>query len=557
MSTHKLISALVLLGHAVAAGLLLVAGSPGWTYGVLGATAGVTAGGAWWLIDTRMSRPAGTMREMILAMKRDGDLSQRVPAGNAEVGSAAAAFNELIASFQSIVGKIYFNAEQVACAATQVSRAADSVSDATGAQRSAAQETATVVEQINAGISGIAGQAGQTAERARRSQELSENGEHIANRAAAEIERIAQSVEASAAAITQLGERSRSIGGIVKVIREIADQTNLLALNAAIEAAHAGEQGRGFAVVADEVRKLAERTSSATAEISGVIASIRTDTESAVQSARAGAEHARSGAGLAREAAEALSEINLGAVQTLDMTSEIARAINEQSQGGQRIVTQVHNILESAERNDSGAGQALDHARQLDYLSVNLKEIGTVFKFGDAGKQALEIHGGMPTVVQQAARDIGQVLERLLAGGRISEADLFDENYQAIPNTRPQKYHTKFDRLTDETFPAVQEPLLRRSAHLVYAGAVDRKGYFPTHNTRFSKPLTGDEKVDIANNRTKRIFDDPIGKRCGSHALPFLIQTYRRDTGELMHDISAPIRVRGRQWGGFRIGYLA
>ena len=54
-----------------------------------------------------------------------------------------------------------------------------------------------------------------------------------------------------------------------------------------------------------------------------------------------------------------------------------------------------------------------------------------------------------------------------------------------------------------------------------------------------------------------RIFDDPVGCRCGSHDLPFLVQTYRRDTGEVMHDISAPIVVRGRRWGGFRVGYLA
>jgi methyl-accepting chemotaxis protein len=39
--------------------------------------------------------------------------------------------------------------------------------------------------------------------------------------------------------------------------------------------------------------------------------------------------------------------------------------------------------------------------------------------------------------------------------------------------------------------------------------------------------------------------------------MPFLIQTYRRDTGEIMHDISAPVYVNGRHWGGFRIGYRA
>jgi methyl-accepting chemotaxis protein len=92
---------------------------------------------------------------------------------------------------------------------------------------------------------------------------------------------------------------------------------------------------------------------------------------------------------------------------------------------------------------------------------------------------------------------------------------------------------------------------------MIYAGAVDINGYFPTHNKCFSKPLTGNPETDMVNNRTKRMFDDPTGIRCAQHTNKFLLQTYKRDTGEIMHDVSAPIFVKGKHWGGFRIGFKA
>ena len=105
--------------------------------------------------------------------------------------------------------------------------------------------------------------------------------------------------------------------------------------------------------------------------------------------------------------------------------------------------------------------------------------------------------------------------------------------------------------------PAIQEPLLEANSFIIYAGAVDKNGYFPTHNKKFSQPLTGNYETDLANNRTKRIFNDKTGSRCGSNTSTFLLQTYKRDTGEIMHDLSAPIYVNGKHWGGFRIGYKA
>ncbi len=91
------------------------------------------------------------------------------------------------------------------------------------------------------------------------------------------LQRLASESETSAHEVETLAQRADEIGAIVKLIHDVADQTNLLALNAAIEAARAGEAGRGFAVVADEVRKLAERTSTATRDISNLVTRIRDD----------------------------------------------------------------------------------------------------------------------------------------------------------------------------------------------------------------------------------------------------------------------------------------
>ena len=77
------------------------------------------------------------------------------------------------------------------------------------------------------------------------------------------------------AVLTQVSAR---IGGIIKLITQIADQTKLLAFNAAIEAARSGEAGRGFAVVASEVKNLALRTAEATEQITGEVHQIQSST---------------------------------------------------------------------------------------------------------------------------------------------------------------------------------------------------------------------------------------------------------------------------------------
>ena len=109
--------------------------------------------------------------------------------------------------------------------------------------------------------------------------------------------------------------------------------------------------------------------------------------------------------------------------------------------------------------------------------------------------------------------------------------------------------------------PAIQEPFLDHDPRVVFCAAVDRNGYLPTHNNIYSHPPSDDPVWNAANCRNRRIFDDRTGLAAGRNTKPFILQTYRRDMGGgnfvLMKDLSAPIFVEGRHWGGLRVGYKA
>lgn len=151
------------------------------------------------------------------------------------------------------------------------------------------------------------------------------------------------------------------------------------------------------------------------------------------------------------------------------------------------------------------------------------------------------------------AKAVARLIEDAVDNGVFSISDAFDTEYMVIPNFDPPKYHTKYDFYTDKAFLAFEDELLK-NPDIVFAVAVDMNGYLPTHNSRYQKPITGDKEKDKVGNRTKRIFNDPVGIAAARNKQEGFIQVYARDTGETMWDVSSPIIVKGRQWGNFRIG---
>lgn len=153
--------------------------------------------------------------------------------------------------------------------------------DLSGISNEIETEMHTQVEQTNKvqnnleSIQDVMAMATTTAEQAcdlaNKSESEGNSGKVVMTEAITSVMMLVSSVNEVGDMITTLGEDSKTIGGIIEVIKGVAEQTNLLALNAAIEAARAGEQGRGFAVVADEVRSLASQTQNSAQKIADII----------------------------------------------------------------------------------------------------------------------------------------------------------------------------------------------------------------------------------------------------------------------------------------------
>ena len=341
----------------------------------------VTAGLSGFMIIRRISSQVANINDAMLHVQNYGDLSRRAnDSSSNELGQIAHAFDGLMEKFQNIIREVSVNAERVSQAATLVAEGANQAASSSQEQSGAANAMVGAVGRVSASIRDIAGRAEKTVDISNEASQLSKQGRQVVQNAAAEMQRIAVTVNESSQLIGLLGKRSADISGIVNVIREIADQTNLLALNAAIEAARAGEQGRGFAVVADEVRKLAERTSAATGEIRAMISTIQSETASAVANMEAGNEQVKEGSALAGEAGESLEKINQTAHHTMDMIGEIAKATQEQNTASEEIGRHVGRIAEMAQKNDEIVAGLSGSARSLEDLSLTLKKAVAHFR---------------------------------------------------------------------------------------------------------------------------------------------------------------------------------
>jgi methyl-accepting chemotaxis protein len=354
------------------------------------------------------------------------------------------------------------------------------------------------------------------------------------------VSRARVAVQAVGSEVSGIVDTLRQVSGAAGQITQIALQTRLVAFNASVEAKRAGEAGRGFGIVADAVKDLAGKVEYSSQDIMRTIGELDARIEALAREIRTQHDNEQQGA-----FHRALADVESG-VARIDEAAERSRVIC----GG------LNDQMSSMEGELKNTTQALDAAfgRSEAFLKIseNLIEMAA-----DSGIETEDT----PYIgaAQQAAAQIGKLLEDALRTGAITQADLFDDKYRPIPNTNPQQHLTRFVDIADRLFPQVQERLLGLTEKVAFCIAVDRNGYVATHNKKHCHPQRGDLEWDTINSRYRRIFNDRAGLAAGRNTRPFLLQTYRRDMGVgktvVLKEVAAPITVNGKHWGGLRLAF--
>ena len=298
----------------------------------------------------------------------------------AETSSAATGMDTSIAGTSAHIDDLTEVIDTTASSVTEMTTAIREIARSADTLNQSTESTASALELLSGSVRQVESNARESHVLSGETSEKAEQGMAAVHETVEGMQQIQDSFNGIESIISNLSEKSESIGAVVKVIESVVEQTNLLALNAAIISSQAGEHGRAFSVVAEEVRSLAERTSSSTREIAELINSVQGGVLAAVSAMEQGATRVEHGVELSNEAGRILREIGESSQQSTRWAKEIVEATRGQASDIDQVGIAMNQVKETATQlnrgtheQDSAGNEITRGVEQMLQLGLEVK----------------------------------------------------------------------------------------------------------------------------------------------------------------------------------------
>tara|TARA_R110002074_G_scaffold139589_1_gene285407 strand:- start:16 stop:2022 length:2007 start_codon:yes stop_codon:yes gene_type:complete len=301
-----------------------------------------------------------------LSAMAGGDYSRELTfRANGEFIELKESANKLAAAMREVLGSLQKAGGEITGVAASNADFSHDLSQRIRGQADDLNSIATAMTEMEASCHNVAESVRDTHQLVESVNSRVDESKETANANMECVNELEEQIQQTSGKLKKLESASHDIGRITESIDEIANQTNLLALNAAIESARAGEFGRGFAVVADEVRQLAQKTTSSTDTIRGLVNRLQGDAAEAVRSMEDSFQRLESVKSLITDASKGVETIREAVDQIRNSAEHVRTGMDEQEDVSRSVSRNVTEISGSSSENLAEIEQLVATSDQL------------------------------------------------------------------------------------------------------------------------------------------------------------------------------------------------